>query len=309
MASLSLSLSPLLSQSLRVSPGAAGQARLGERLVAVGDGGVDRAGGWTRTSRDRYVRACRPRSTSRHMPGSSRQPHLRAAGSNNHMRERPSTWARSCSPSRIGGCRRPPTPAELCPDRAVERWDGVARGGAAADALSLQIAPRWASCAGWRRRSCAWACAARFRSTISCAAAAAACASRNGEATRYTTIQLFLTATRPAAISSASTSSSTMCTRLPADRTHAHRGAWGHTRADHLSPPPAEAARPPPSAMSQPDGQRREPLVLEEEHELDRDHREQLASRDRRLCARGCSCAPAAARAVGCCCDISRHTR
>jgi hypothetical protein len=80
MASLSLSLSPLLSQSLRVSPGAAGQARLGERLVAVGDGGVDRAGGWTRTSRDRYVRACRPRSTSRHVPGSSRQPHLRAAG-------------------------------------------------------------------------------------------------------------------------------------------------------------------------------------------------------------------------------------
>ena len=183
MASLSLSL--LLSQSLRVSPGAAGQARLGERLVAVGDGGVDRAGGWTRTSRDRYVRACRPRSTSRHMPGSSRQPHLRAAGSNNHMRERPSTWARSCSPSRIGGCRRPPTPAELCPDRAVKRWEGVARGGAAADALSLQIAPRRASCAGWRRRSCAWACAARFRSTISCAAAAAACASRTGEATRY----------------------------------------------------------------------------------------------------------------------------
>ena len=81
MASPSLSLSLLLSQSLRVSPtGAAGQARLGERLVAVGDGGVDRAGGWTRTSRDRYVRACRPRSTSRHVPGSSRQPHLRAAG-------------------------------------------------------------------------------------------------------------------------------------------------------------------------------------------------------------------------------------
>jgi hypothetical protein len=94
---------------------------------------------------------------------------------------------------------------------------------------------------------------------------------------RGTTIQLFLTATRPAAISSASTSSSTMCTRPPADRTHAHRGAWGHARADHLGPPPAEAARPPPSAMSQPDGQRREPLVLEEEHELDRDHREQLS--------------------------------
>jgi hypothetical protein len=142
MASLSLSL--LLSQSLRVSPGAAGQARLGERLVAVGDGGVDRAGGWTRTSRDRYVRACRPRSTSRHVPSSSRQPHLRAAGSNNHMRETiyvgtlvlafEDWWL---SP--------PPTPAELYPDRAVERWDGVARGGAAADALSLQIAPRWAS--------------------------------------------------------------------------------------------------------------------------------------------------------------------
>ena len=206
MASLSLSLSPSLSESTSLSYG---RRWLGERLVAVGDGGVDRAGGWTRTSRDWYVRACRPRSTSRHMPGSSRQPHLRAAGSNNHMRERPSTWARSCSPSRIGGCRRPPTPAELCPDRAVERWDGVARGGAAADALSLQIAPRWASCAGRRRRSCAWACAARFRSTISCAAAAAACASRTGDATRYTAIQSFLTATRPAAISSASTSSST----------------------------------------------------------------------------------------------------
>ena len=209
MASLSLSLSPLLSQSLRVSPGAAGQARLGERLVAVGDGGVDRAGGWTRTSRDRYVRACRPRSTSRHVPGSSRQPHLRAAGQTitcgrDHLRGHARARLRG-----LVAVAAPPTPAELCPDRAVERWDGVARGGAAADALSLQIAPRWASCAGWRRRSCAWACAARFRSTISCAAAAAACASKTGEATRYTAIQSFLTATRPAAISSASTSSST----------------------------------------------------------------------------------------------------
>jgi hypothetical protein len=309
MASPSLSLSLLLSQSLRVSPtGAAGQARLGERLVAVGDGGVDRAGGWTRTSRDRYVRACRPRSTSRHVPGSSRRPHLRAAGSNNHMRETiyvgtlvlafedwwlspppplPRNFARTERSKGGMGWREVARPRTRCLSR-------LRLGGQAA------LAGEEGRARGHVRRG-----SGRRSRVLLLPLRAQAGPGRP----RGTTIQLFLTATRPAAISSASTSSSTMCTRLPADRTHAHRGAWGHTRADHLSPPPAEAARPPPSAMSQPDGQRREPLILEEEHELDRDHREQLASRDRRLCARGCSCAPAAARAVGCCCDISRHTR
>ena len=82
---------------------------------------------------------------------------------------------------------------------------------------------------------------------------------------------------RPTASSSSqSTTSSTFSTLPQTDRRWAHQGGRGHARADHLGPPPAGAARPPPSAMRQVDRQWREPLVLvEEEHELDRDHREQ----------------------------------
>jgi hypothetical protein len=76
--------------------------------------------------------------------------------------------------------------------------------------------------------------------------------------------------------SSQSTISSTFSALPQADRRWAHQGGRRHARADHLGPPPAGAARPPPSAMRQVDRQWREPLVLvEEEHELDRDHREQ----------------------------------
>ena len=86
--------------------------------------------------------------------------------------------------------------------------------------------------------------------------------------------------------SSQSTISSTFSALPQADRRWAHQGGRGHARADHLGPPPAGAARPPPSAMRQADGQWREPLVLEEEHELDRDHREQR-DEDMSRCAAG----------------------
>jgi hypothetical protein len=80
---------------------------------------------------------------------------------------------------------------------------------------------------------------------------------------------------RPTASSSSqSTTSSTFSTLPQSDRRRA-QGGRGHAPALRLVRPRPLSARSPPSPMRRAGGQWREPLLLEEEHELDRDHREQ----------------------------------
>jgi len=143
-----------------------------------------------------------------------------------------------------------------------------------AQEVGLELDKEWA----WvgEERCHAWSFGTRCRWRMTSVARTSARASRTGVGGRSDNVFFFHPKRPTTSSSSQSTTSSTFSALPQADRRWAHQGGRGHARADHLGPPPAGAARPPPSSMRQADRQRREPLVLvEEEHELDRDHREQ----------------------------------
>ena len=162
-----------------------------------------------------------------------------------------------------------------------------------AQEVGLELDKEWA----WvgEERCHAWSFGTRCRWRMTSVARTSARASRTGVGGRSDNVFFFHPKRPTTSSSSQSTTSSTFSALPQADRRWAHQGGRGHARADHLGPPPAGAARPPPSSMRQADRQRREPLVLvEEEHELDRDHREQwdeertrVTSVFNRSCARG----------------------
>ena len=143
-----------------------------------------------------------------------------------------------------------------------------------AQEVGLELDKEWA----WvgEERCHAWSFGTRCRWRMTSVARTSARASRTGVGGRSDNVFFFYPKRPTTSSSSQSTISSTFSALPQADRRWAHQGGRRHARADHLGPPPAGAARPPPSAMRQVDRQWREPLVLvEEEHELDRDHREQ----------------------------------
>jgi hypothetical protein len=168
----------------------------------------------------------------------------------------------------------PQTPAGLSLCIAVDRWrEEEARGRGCGRAVSPDCASV-ERLRGWAKkvpRVVLWD-EVQMADDLRCEDC---CASRIGVGGRSDNVFFFRPKRPVASSSSQSTTSSTVSTLPQADRRRAHQGGRGHAPALRLVRPRPLRARSPPLPMRRAGGQRREPLVLEEEHELDRDHREQ----------------------------------